>query len=96
MRMVCQFDWPVTERPKLTRVACHSASSQPQFNEAAIQQLEAMGFPTIRCQKALLATGNSDAEAAMNWLFAHMEDAGTPRPGSYYADDVSDLSIDST
>lgn len=35
-----------------------------------------MGFPLIRCQKALLATGNSDPEAAMEWLFAHMEDAG--------------------
>ena len=39
-------------------------------------QLEGMGFPTIRCQKALLATGNSDAEAAMNWLFVHTEDPG--------------------
>ena len=35
-----------------------------------------MGFPQIRCQKALLATGNSDPEAAMEWLFAHMEDPG--------------------
>ena len=49
----------------------------PQFNEAAMAQLEAMGFPTVRCQKALLATGNSDPEAAMEWLFAHMEDPGT-------------------
>ena len=39
-------------------------------------QLEGMGFPTIRCQKALLATGNSDPEAAMEWLFGHMEDPG--------------------
>jgi len=39
-------------------------------------QLEGMGFPTIRCQKALLATGNSDPETAMEWLFAHMEDPG--------------------
>jgi ubiquitin carboxyl-terminal hydrolase 5/13 len=39
--------------------------------------LEGMGFPLIRCQKALLATGNSDGEAAMEWLFAHMEDPGT-------------------
>lgn len=46
------------------------------FNEGAMSQLEAMGFPAIRCQKALLATGNSDPEAAMNWLFAHMEDPG--------------------
>lgn len=39
-------------------------------------QLEGMGFPTIRCQKALMATGNNDPEAAMEWLFAHMEDPG--------------------
>jgi hypothetical protein len=48
----------------------------PEFNAAAMSQLEAMGFPLIRCQKALLATGNSDPEAAMNWLFEHMEDSG--------------------
>jgi ubiquitin carboxyl-terminal hydrolase 5/13 len=48
----------------------------PEFNEAALAQLEAMGFPLVRCQKALLATGNSDPEAAMEWLFAHMEDPG--------------------
>ncbi|KAH8914420.1 cysteine proteinase [Atractiella rhizophila] len=39
--------------------------------------LEAMGFPTLRCQKALLATGNADPNAAMEWLFAHMDDAGS-------------------
>ena len=55
----------------------NSVSSLPQFNEAAMAQLEAMGFPTIRCQKALLATGNRDPEAAMEWLFGHMEDPGT-------------------
>jgi ubiquitin carboxyl-terminal hydrolase 5/13 len=44
-----------------------------------MSQLEAMGFPTIRCQKALLATGNSDAEVAMTWLFEHMEDPGKLR-----------------
>jgi len=58
-------------------------SPLPQFNEAVMAQLEGMGFPTIRCQKALLATGNSDPEAAMEWLFAHMEDPGTL--------DISDL-----
>jgi len=54
-----------------------ASASLPQFNEAAMVQLEGMGFPTIRCHKALLATGNSDPEAAMEWLFAHMEDPGT-------------------
>ncbi|KIM37665.1 hypothetical protein M413DRAFT_448435 [Hebeloma cylindrosporum] len=57
-----------------------ASSSLPQFNEAAMAQLEGMGFPTIRCQKALLATGNSDAEVAMEWLFAHMEDSDIDSP----------------
>jgi ubiquitin carboxyl-terminal hydrolase 5/13 len=56
---------------------CNSVSSLPQFNEAAMAQLEAMGFPTIHCQKALLATVNQDPEVAMEWLFGHMEDPGT-------------------
>ena len=51
-------------------------TSLPEFNQATLAQLEAMGFPLIRCQKALLATGNSDPEVAMEWLFAHMEDPG--------------------
>ncbi|KAI9681122.1 MAG: hypothetical protein M1817_002404 [Caeruleum heppii] len=47
---------------------------------AAVAQLEGMGFPRIRCEKALHATGNSDAEAAMNWLFGHMEDPDIDTP----------------
>ena len=49
-------------------------------NEAAVGQLEAMGFPRVRCEKALHATGNSDADTAMNWLFAHMEDPDIDEP----------------
>ncbi|KAL9129150.1 MAG: hypothetical protein Q9217_002325 [Psora testacea] len=45
-----------------------------EANEVALGQLEAMGFPHVRCEKALYETGNSEADAAMNWLFAHMED----------------------
>ena len=53
-----------------------STSAETAFtpNATALSQLEAMGFPHVRCQKALHATGNADAEAAMNWLIAHMED----------------------
>ncbi|WWC91273.1 uncharacterized protein L201_006216 [Kwoniella dendrophila CBS 6074] len=57
-----------------------STSSLPEFNATAMSQLEAMGFPTVRCQKALLATGNSDAEIAMSWLFEHMEDPDIDSP----------------
>ena len=53
-----------------------TVDAEPTFNEAAMSQLSTMGFSEIRCKKALLATGNGDAEAAMEWLFSHMEDPG--------------------
>lgn len=46
----------------------------------AVAQLEGMGFARVRCEKALHATGNSDANAAMEWLFAHLEDADIDVP----------------
>ncbi|EXJ61444.1 ubiquitin thiolesterase [Cladophialophora psammophila CBS 110553] len=49
-------------------------------NEAALEQLASMGFPLVRCEKALHATGNADAEAAMNWLFSHMDDPDIDEP----------------
>lgn len=49
------------------------------YNQEALSLLEGMGFPLIRSQKALLATGNSDGNAAMEWLFAHMDDPGSPK-----------------
>lgn len=57
-----------------------AAPALPTFNAAAMAELEGMGFPTLRCQKALLATGNASAEAAMEWLFAHMEDPDIDAP----------------
>ncbi|KAI5458915.1 hypothetical protein BGZ63DRAFT_426230 [Mariannaea sp. PMI_226] len=54
----------------------------------ALAQLEAMGFPRNRCERALHATGNSDANAAMEWLFGHMEDPEI--------DDPLDLGAEST
>ncbi|KIY53161.1 ubiquitinyl hydrolase [Fistulina hepatica ATCC 64428] len=56
---------------------------QVQVNELALAQLEGMGFPRIRCEKALLATGNANdgnVEAAMEWLFAHMDDPDVDAP----------------
>jgi ubiquitin carboxyl-terminal hydrolase 5/13 len=56
--------------------------SRPSFtpNPEAMAQLEAMGFPTVRCEKALYHTGNVNAEDAMNWLFGHMDDADIDEP----------------
>jgi len=54
----------------------------PSFvpNAAALQQLEEVGFPRVRCEKALHATGNSDANEAMNWLMGHMDDPDIDTP----------------
>ena len=51
-----------------------------QPNEEALGLLEGMGFPRNRCLRGLHATGNSDGNAAMEWLFAHMEDADIDEP----------------
>ncbi|TPX10328.1 uncharacterized protein E0L32_008733 [Thyridium curvatum] len=62
--------------------ATSGGGSAPAFvpNAEALAQLEAMGFPQVRCEKALHATGNSDANAAMEWLFQHMEDPDIDAP----------------
>ncbi|XXH03243.1 Mitotic spindle checkpoint component mad2 [Hypoxylon texense] len=57
-------------------------AAAPAFvpNEGALDGLMAMGFPRNRCEKALHATGNSDANEAMEWLFGHMEDPDIDEP----------------
>ena len=59
-----------------------TATGAPAFapNETSLSQLEGMGFPRVRCEKALHATGNANPEIAMNWLFAHMEDPDIDEP----------------
>lgn len=62
-----------------------AASNKWVPNEGALSMLEAMGFPRVRCEKALHATGNADPEAASNWLFAHMEDPDIDTPVDFNA-----------
>merc|ERR1712000_305466 len=68
------------ELPEDADVGGGSSTASFVPNEAALSMLEGMGFPRIRCEKALHATGNSDAESAMNWLFSHMEDPDIDEP----------------
>jgi uncharacterized UBP type Zn finger protein len=77
MPQVLPLDYSFAEIRVLTVPFPLPASTLPEFNEAALSELLLMGFPEIRCQKALLATGNSDSSAAMEWLFNHMDDAGS-------------------
>ena len=59
-----------------------ASEGTPAFvaNPEAAQQLQEMGFPFNRCEKALHATGNTDANVAMEWLFAHLDDADIDAP----------------
>ena len=59
-----------------------NSSSIPAFtpNEGALAELEGMGFPRSRCEKALYKTGNGDAMTATDWLFEHMEDPDIDEP----------------
>ncbi|KAF8211850.1 hypothetical protein K438DRAFT_1902808 [Mycena galopus ATCC 62051] len=70
-------------QPNEVELPSNAAAAAPQFefDANAMAQLEGMGFPVIRCQKALLATGNSSAEVATTWLFEHMDDPGGAAAG---------------
>eukprot|EP01090_Pellita_catalonica_P015434 TRINITY_DN4192_c0_g1_i4.p1 TRINITY_DN4192_c0_g1~~TRINITY_DN4192_c0_g1_i4.p1 ORF type:complete len:243 (+),score=46.27 TRINITY_DN4192_c0_g1_i4:49-777(+) len=51
-----------------------------EFDQTAITQLTGMGFSVDRAKRALFNTGNAGADAAMNWIFAHMDDPGIDDP----------------
>jgi ubiquitin carboxyl-terminal hydrolase 5/13 len=43
-------------------------------DETLVAQLISMGFSENGCKRAAIATSNGTAEAAMEWIFSHMED----------------------
>lgn len=49
-------------------------------DEMTLATLQGMGFPRNRCEKALFATANGDADTAMNWLFEHLDDPSIDEP----------------
>jgi uncharacterized UBP type Zn finger protein len=57
-----------------------SSESNVHVNEVLLQQLVDMGFSVEGCKRALINTGNSDVEAAMNWVFEHQSDADFDTP----------------
>ncbi|KAF9351010.1 hypothetical protein BGX34_000856 [Mortierella sp. NVP85] len=60
--------------------AATAPAAGPTFNQEALEQLQMMGFPEVRAQKALLATHNQGSEIAMEWLIQHMEDPDIDDP----------------
>lgn len=57
-----------------------AASNKFVANPDAMSMLQDMGFPPVRCEKALHATGNADGQAAMDWLIGHMDDPDIDTP----------------
>jgi ubiquitin carboxyl-terminal hydrolase 5/13 len=47
---------------------------EPNVDETVLMELVGMGFPLAKCKKAIIETGNTGSEAAMNWIFEHMDD----------------------
>eukprot|EP01063_Lacrimia_lanifica_P004742 TRINITY_DN126_c0_g2_i1.p1 TRINITY_DN126_c0_g2~~TRINITY_DN126_c0_g2_i1.p1 ORF type:complete len:819 (+),score=375.82 TRINITY_DN126_c0_g2_i1:60-2516(+) len=61
---------PEAEQPK--EAAPKEAAVEP--NEEILAQLVSMGFDLNGCMRACIATKNAGADAAMEWVLAHMED----------------------
>ncbi|KAJ2541270.1 ubiquitin C-terminal hydrolase Ubp14 [Coemansia sp. RSA 1933] len=54
--------------------AAQPPQQQQPVDEEVVAQLESMGFPRVRCVKAVRSTGNTGPDTAMNWIFEHMDD----------------------
>ncbi|KAI0220575.1 Ubiquitin carboxyl-terminal hydrolase 5 [Lamellibrachia satsuma] len=51
-----------------------SGGTKVRVDDRLVQQLVEMGFPLEGCRKGVYHTGNSNIEAAMNWVMEHMND----------------------
>lgn len=51
-----------------------------RVDERLLNQLQEMGFPTVRAEKSLILTGNKGLESAMEWCFEHADDADIDEP----------------
>lgn len=66
------------EPPSTAASAVGAGAAEP--DEAIVAQLISMGFSENGCKRAAVAVKNSNAEAATEWVFAHMEDADFNEP----------------
>jgi ubiquitin carboxyl-terminal hydrolase 5/13 len=57
-----------------------TSETAPAYSQATVDQLMQMGFPEHRAVKAVVATGDRDADTAMIWRLDHMEDADIDSP----------------
>merc|ERR1719272_1035041 len=79
--------------------AAPAAATEP--DEGILAQLISMGFSENGSKRAAIAVKNSSGEAAMEWVFAHMEDPdfndplpppGAPEPAAADAGSIEMLS----
>ena len=61
-------------RQKINSISDVVTPAKPQYSEEIVMQLMAMDIPRNRCEKAAIAVNNASADAAMNWIFEHMDD----------------------
>eukprot|EP00644_Phytophthora_capsici_P006176 jgi/Phyca11/116963/e_gw1.32.12.1 len=62
------------ELPEAPVATSTESAASDTADEVLVTQLVSMGFSENGCKRAAIATGNSNAEAAMEWIFSHMED----------------------
>jgi len=63
-----------TAAPAAAAAAAASTAVEFQVSEELVGQLVSMGFSENGSRRAAIATNNADADTAMSWVFAHMED----------------------
>ncbi|KAJ1979411.1 ubiquitin C-terminal hydrolase Ubp14, partial [Dimargaris verticillata] len=56
------------------------SATTPAVNPEELAQLVSMGFPEVRCRKALINAHPNGVEVAMNWLLEHMDDPDIDDP----------------
>lgn len=74
------FGAPKLEQGEVAGDKPESPGNLFEPNQDALSTLLSMGFSEPRSLRALCNTGNKDAEEAMNWVFAHMDDPDIDTP----------------
>jgi ubiquitin carboxyl-terminal hydrolase 5/13 len=73
-------EMPMPDEVSSSGTPAGSASGAIEPDMEIVAQLISMGFSENGCKRATIATQNSGAEAAMNWVFEHMEDSNFNEP----------------
>ncbi|ORY84284.1 hypothetical protein BCR37DRAFT_397685 [Protomyces lactucae-debilis] len=67
-----------------------------QADEGLVSQLVDMGFPKHLCVRGAVATGNANAEAALEWIMSHMDDPEEPESKPEPTTETEDVAMEET